>query len=246
MGNVLVWAIWSSRRAPASARAIAVVSLRQPVLLGARADREPGLARRPLPAGLGGVRRGGSGARLRGRRDGDVPVRDRLPRRPSATRRGPGRVLASRSRAVVAAAALLVEIVVAIGLKAGDLSPTRPRSSAAFGSPAEIGRLFLTDHLLAFEITSIVLLVAAVGGVVLGDADARGGRRRRVQGPDVTWYLVVAALLFSIGTLGVLMRRSPLIILLSLEIMLNAREPRPDRVLAPPRRPTTARSSRSR
>ena len=37
-----------------------------------------------------------------------------------------------------------------------------------FGSPAEIGRLFLTDHLLAFEITSIVLLVAAVGGVVLG------------------------------------------------------------------------------
>ena len=30
------------------------------------------------------------------------------------------------------------------------------------------GRLFLTDHLLAFEVTSIVLLVAAVGGVVLG------------------------------------------------------------------------------
>ncbi len=40
--------------------------------------------------------------------------------------------------------------------------------SDAFGSPKEIGRLFLTDHLLAFEITSIVLLVAAVGGVVLG------------------------------------------------------------------------------
>ena len=39
---------------------------------------------------------------------------------------------------------------------------------ASFGSPGEIGRLFLTDHLLAFEITSIVLLVAAVGGVVLG------------------------------------------------------------------------------
>jgi NADH:ubiquinone oxidoreductase subunit 6 (subunit J) len=28
--------------------------------------------------------------------------------------------------------------------------------------------VFLTDHLLAFEITSIVLLIAAVGGVVLG------------------------------------------------------------------------------
>ena len=66
-----------------------------------------------------------------------------------------------------------------------------------------------------------------------------------MQGPDVTWYLVVAALLFAIGALGVLLRRSPLIVLLSLEIMLNGGEPRPDRVLAPARRRTTARSSRS-
>ena len=43
-----------------------------------------------------------------------------------------------------------------------------------------------------------------------------------MQGPDVSWYLIVAALLFSIGTAGVLLRRSPLIVLLSLEIMLNA------------------------
>ena len=43
-----------------------------------------------------------------------------------------------------------------------------------------------------------------------------------MQGPDVTWYLAVAAILFSIGVLGVLLRRSPLIVLLSLEIMLNA------------------------
>jgi NADH-quinone oxidoreductase subunit K len=42
-----------------------------------------------------------------------------------------------------------------------------------------------------------------------------------VRGPDVTWYLVVASLLFTIGALGVLIRRSPLIILLALEIMLN-------------------------
>ena len=42
-----------------------------------------------------------------------------------------------------------------------------------------------------------------------------------MQGPDVLWYLVVAAILFSIGTAGVLLRRSPLIVLLSLEIMLN-------------------------
>jgi NADH:ubiquinone oxidoreductase subunit 6 (subunit J) len=69
---------------------------------------------------------------------------------------------------VVASAALLVEVVVALSLGGdGRLSDERGIGQA-FGSPAEIGRLFLTDHLLAFEITSIVLLVAAVGGVVLG------------------------------------------------------------------------------
>ena len=70
--------------------------------------------------------------------------------------------------ALVAAAALLVEIVVVIGLKAGDALTDEASVDGAFGSPGEIGRLFLTDHLLAFEITSIVLLIAAVGGVVLG------------------------------------------------------------------------------
>ena len=42
-----------------------------------------------------------------------------------------------------------------------------------------------------------------------------------MHGPDVRWYLVLAALLFVTGALGVLVRRSPLIILLSVEIMLN-------------------------
>jgi NADH:ubiquinone oxidoreductase subunit 6 (subunit J) len=70
--------------------------------------------------------------------------------------------------AVVVSAALLVEIVVVLGLKAGDALTPASDVEAAFGSPAEIGRVFLTDHLLAFEITSIVLLVAAIGGVILG------------------------------------------------------------------------------
>ena len=43
-----------------------------------------------------------------------------------------------------------------------------------------------------------------------------------MMGPDVSWYLAVSGLLFAIGALGVLVRRSPLIVLLSLEIMLNA------------------------
>jgi NADH-quinone oxidoreductase subunit J len=70
--------------------------------------------------------------------------------------------------AVGAAGAILVEIVVAIGLKAGGRLSHQHEIHGSFGSPHMIGRLFLTDHLLAFEITSIVLLVAAIGGVILG------------------------------------------------------------------------------
>jgi len=39
---------------------------------------------------------------------------------------------------------------------------------------------------------------------------------------DTSWYIVLSALLFAVGVTGVLLRRSPLVILLSLEMMLNA------------------------
>jgi NADH-quinone oxidoreductase subunit K len=38
----------------------------------------------------------------------------------------------------------------------------------------------------------------------------------------LTWYLVVSALIFCIGAGGVLVRRNPLVILLCIELMLNA------------------------
>jgi NADH-quinone oxidoreductase subunit K len=43
-----------------------------------------------------------------------------------------------------------------------------------------------------------------------------------MSGPGIGWYLVVSAMLFATGAMGVMLRRSPLIVLLSLEIMLNA------------------------
>ena len=39
---------------------------------------------------------------------------------------------------------------------------------------------------------------------------------------DMSWYLILSALLFATGATGVLLRRSPLVILLCLELMLNA------------------------
>jgi NADH-quinone oxidoreductase subunit K len=41
-------------------------------------------------------------------------------------------------------------------------------------------------------------------------------------GPGVAWYIALAAALFAIGALGVLIRRNALVVLLSLELMLNA------------------------
>jgi NADH-quinone oxidoreductase subunit J len=75
--------------------------------------------------------------------------------------------------AIVAAGAIFVEVLVAVALKAGKGLSTAKQIQSGFGSPARIGTLFLTDHLLAFEITSIVLLIAAVGGVILGHHSRR-------------------------------------------------------------------------
>lgn len=39
---------------------------------------------------------------------------------------------------------------------------------------------------------------------------------------DIEWYIVLSALLFAIGFIGVLIRRNPVVILLCLELMLGA------------------------
>ena len=39
---------------------------------------------------------------------------------------------------------------------------------------------------------------------------------------DIVWFVVLAAFIFCIGAAGVLTRRNPLVILLCLELMLNA------------------------
>jgi NADH-quinone oxidoreductase subunit J len=75
--------------------------------------------------------------------------------------------------AVVAAGAIVVNIVIAIGVTTGGRLEDEAEVGPSFGGPAEVGEVFLTDHLLAFEITSIVLLVAAVGGVILGSERTR-------------------------------------------------------------------------
>ena len=40
--------------------------------------------------------------------------------------------------------------------------------------------------------------------------------------PTTTWYLLLAAVLFSIGVVGVMVRRNPLVLFMCIELMLNA------------------------
>jgi NADH-quinone oxidoreductase subunit J len=87
-----------------------------------------------------------------------------------------------RPAAIVAGGAILVEVIVAIALEARGRLSTPAEITSSFGSPTEIGRLFLSDHLLVFEVTSIILLVAAVGGVIL----AAAARRDQPAAPDQT------------------------------------------------------------
>jgi NADH-quinone oxidoreductase subunit K len=40
--------------------------------------------------------------------------------------------------------------------------------------------------------------------------------------PTPTWYLLLGALLFTIGAVGLLVRRNPLVMFMCIELMLNA------------------------
>jgi len=73
-----------------------------------------------------------------------------------------------RGLSVLFAGVLLVEFCIAIlGSGLARLDSEGTGFFPGFGTPAEMGRLLLTDFLLAFEAASFLLLVAAVGSVVL-------------------------------------------------------------------------------
>ncbi len=90
-----------------------------------------------------------------------------------------------------------------------------------------IGMLLYQKYLLPFEITSFILLIAVVGAIVLNqtgkeeDLDQPGGGKTMNTIP-MSYYLVLSAILFSLGAIGVITRRNPLVIFMSLELMFNA------------------------
>ena len=79
-----------------------------------------------------------------------------------------------RGIAVMFALALFVELAIAVlGSGLDALGTDGPRVPFGFGGPGQIGQALLTKFLVAFEVASYLLLIAAVGAVVL--ARRRGG-----------------------------------------------------------------------
>ena len=100
----------------------------------------------------------------------------------------------------------------AVGL--GGVLPARTRP-ASVSSVTNIGPALFTTYSFAFEVTSILILVSMVGAVVIA-------RKEHHCMVPLNHYLILSAILFSIGTAGVFLRRNLITVLLSIEIMLNA------------------------
>ena len=119
----------------------------------------------------------------------------------------------------------------------------RRRRQRRARSPASL----FTDFLWPFELTAVLLVVAVIGGVVLARRSAppgrRGAARARRRGrtpttrgrprgddavtlalgaPHRAYYLTFAAILFTIGAVGLLVRRNVLVMFMCVELMLNA------------------------
>jgi NADH:ubiquinone oxidoreductase subunit 6 (subunit J) len=84
------------------------------------------------------------------------------------------------------ALALAVELCIAmLGSALKGISGKGAPYILGFGTPAHIGRLFLTSYLFPFEVASLLLLVAAIGAIVL----AR--RRRGLDDPELERRLLL-------------------------------------------------------
>ena len=102
------------------------------------------------------------------------------------------------------ALAVAVELCIAmLGTGLSGISSHGAPFIRGFGTPKQIGRLFLTDYLFPFEAASLLLLVAAVGAVVLARrrrgleaeeaGDAEFQRRLRQPRPRYTGSMAEAA-----------------------------------------------------
>jgi NADH:ubiquinone oxidoreductase subunit 6 (subunit J) len=91
-----------------------------------------------------------------------------------------------RFASILFALVLFVELTIAlVGTGLSALDTEGAGYQEGFGTPAQVGELFLTKFLVAFEIASLLLLIAAVGAVILARRRAGLGDTGEVSVADV-------------------------------------------------------------
>jgi len=156
--------------------------------------------------------------------------------------------LAGQRPAAVVVGLVALGLSLVVLLAAGSTVTGQAATDAAISTDVpnitQIGRLLFTDWVFAFEATSILLTVAVVGAwswpvarpVRTTSSRARPARvhvpttrPRSARSADVlavvvtdTWYLMLSAALFTMGGVGLLVRRNPLVMFMCVELMLNA------------------------
>jgi NADH-quinone oxidoreductase subunit J len=91
-----------------------------------------------------------------------------------------------RFMSVLFALMIFAELAIAlIGTGLAGLDKKGAAYHRPFGEPAEIGRQFLTTYLVAFEVASLLLLIAAVGAVILARRRAGLADPREISVTDL-------------------------------------------------------------
>ncbi len=78
-----------------------------------------------------------------------------------------------RPAVIILAAIILVEAAVVLLTRGGN-QPPLPAAPADYATPVEIGMALFNQYTLPFEVTSVILLVAVVGAIVLTKREKGG------------------------------------------------------------------------
>ena len=89
------------------------------------------------------------------------------------------------------------------------------------GPPKTIGWLLFHDFLLPFEVTSVLVLIAIMGAVVLAAIRIRATSEEGRLMVPLSYYLILSGILFACGVTGFLIKRNIITIFMSIELMLN-------------------------
>ncbi len=109
-----------------------------------------------------------------------------------------------------------------LGALAAMLSDAYGSQEIAFGQiqrTADVSDSIFGVYVIPFEVASVLLLAALVGAVALARRDWTGGLSAPMM---LNQFLMLAAVLFCIGVYGVLARKNAVLVLMSIELMLNA------------------------